>query len=375
MKILIAPTAFKHSLSPLQAAKAIERGLRQALPDAELRLFPIADGGNGTLESWLAQGGQRHELSVHDPLMRPMKAAYGLLPDKTAIIEMALASGLELLQKKELNPLVASTYGTGELLQAALEQGSRRFIIGMGGSATVDGGAGALMALGIRFLDAKGQVISQGGGSLEKIASIDVSQLDSRWKDCEIVIASDVQNPLLGAEGAAAVFGPQKGASPKELAVLEQNLSHFAEKLAETGREIRHLAGTGAAGGLAAGLLAFLGGRIESGIDLLLEYNHFEQHLAEIDLIITGEGQMDSQSLYGKGAIGLARIAKERGVPVIALVGGLNVADTVLHEAGVTAAFSIVDKPMALEKALANAESLMESAALRLGYMLELLRK
>jgi glycerate kinase len=375
MKILIAPTAFKHSLSPLQAAKAIERGLRQALPDAELRLFPIADGGNGTLESWLAQGGQRHELSVHDPLMRPMKAAYGLLPDKTAIIEMALASGLELLQKKELKPVVASTYGTGELLQAALEQGSRRFIIGMGGSATVDGGAGALMALGIRFLDAKGQVISQGGGSLEKIASIDVSQLDSRWKDCEIVIASDVQNPLLGAEGAAAVFGPQKGASPKELAVLEQNLSHFAEKLAETGREIRHLAGTGAAGGLAAGLLAFLGGRIESGIDLLLEYNHFEQHLAEIDLIITGEGQMDSQSLYGKGAIGLARIAKERGVPVIALVGGLNVADTVLHEAGVTAAFSIVDKPMALEKALANAESLMESAALRLGYMLELLRK
>jgi glycerate kinase len=373
MKILIAPTAFKHSLSPLQAAKAIERGLRQALPDAELRLFPIADGGNGTLESWLTQGGERHEITVHDPLMRPMKAAYGLLPDKTAIIEMALASGLELLQKQELNPLIASTYGTGELLQAALEQGARRFIIGMGGSATVDGGAGALMALGIRFLDAKGQVIEQGGGSLEKIASIDASQLDARWKDSEIVIASDVQNPLLGAEGAAAVFGPQKGASPKDVAILEQNLSHFAEKLAETGREIRHLAGTGAAGGLAAGLLAFLGGRIESGIDLLLEYNHFEQHLAEIDLIITGEGQMDSQSLYGKGAIGLARIAKERGVPVIALVGGLNVEDRVLHEAGVTAAFSIVDKPMALEQALANAESLMEAAALRLAYVLELL--
>jgi glycerate kinase len=375
MKILIAPTAFKHSLSPLQAAKAIERGLRRALPDAELRLFPIADGGNGTLESWLAQGGERHEIQVHDPLMRPIKAAYGLLPDKTAIIEMALASGLELLQKQELNPLIASTYGTGELLQAALEQGARRFIIGMGGSATVDGGAGALMALGIRFLDAKGQAIEQGGGSLEKIASIDASQLDSRWKDCEILIASDVQNPLLGAEGAAAVFGPQKGASPEDVNTLERNLSHFAEKLAQTGREIRHLAGTGAAGGLAAGLLAFLDGRIESGIDLLLEYNHFEQHLGEIDLIITGEGQMDEQSLYGKGAIGLARIAKERGIPVIALVGGLNIADTLLHEAGITAAFSIVNKPMDLEKALANAESLMESAALRLGYLLELLAR
>jgi glycerate kinase len=375
MKILIAPTAFKHSLSPLQAAKAIERGLHRALPDAELRLFPIADGGNGTLESWLAQGGERHEIQVQDPLMRPIKAAYGLLPDKTAIIEMALASGLELVQKQELNPLVASTYGTGELLQAALEQGARRFIIGMGGSATVDGGAGALMALGIRFLDAKGQAIEQGGGSLEKIASIDDSQLDSRWKDCEILIASDVQNPLLGAEGAAAVFGPQKGASPEDVNTLEQNLSHLAEKLAETGREIRHLSGTGAAGGLAAGLLAFLGGRIESGIDLLLEYNHFEQHLAEIDLILTGEGQMDEQSLYGKGAIGLARLAKERGIPVIALVGGLNVADTLLHEAGITAAFSIVNKPMVLEKALTNAESLMESAALRLGYVLELLAR
>jgi glycerate 2-kinase len=371
MKVLIAPTAFKQSLSPMQAAQAIERGLERALPEAELRLFPIADGGNGTLEAWLSQGGERQSLRVHDPLMRPIEAAYGMLPDgKTAIIEMALASGLELLKRNELNPLLASSFGTGELLQAALERGARRFIIGMGGSATVDGGAGALAALGIRFLDVEGRVIEQGGGTLHKIDKIDASSLDARWQDCDIIIASDVENPLLGAEGAAAVFGPQKGASPDDVQVLENSLAHFAAKLAETGREIRHLAGTGAAGGLSAGLLAFLGGRIESGIDLLLQYNHFEKQLGEIDLIITGEGQMDEQTLYGKGAIGLARLAKERGIPVIALVGGLNVGDSILHEAGVTAAFSIVDKPMALEKAIANAEGLLEAAALRLGYVL-----
>lgn len=355
MKILIAPTAFKHSLSPLQAAKAIERGLAEALPNAELRLFPIADGGNGTLESWMAGGGEVFRQTVHDPLMRPIEAAYGILPDgKTAVIEMALASGLELLKREELNPLKASTYGTGELLQAALERGARRFIIGMGGSATVDAGKGALEALGIRFGE-----------------SIDASGLDARWQDCEILIASDVENPLLGKEGAAAVFGPQKGASPEDVETLEKNLAEFAEKLAQSGREIRHLVGGGAAGGLSAGLLAFLGGRIVSGIDLLLEHKHFDEAIRDIDFIITGEGQMDEQSLYGKGAIGLARQAK---VPVIALVGGLNVDDKLLHEAGITAAFSIVDKPMTLDKALANAEHLMERAALRIGYMLQLLK-
>ncbi|MDQ7035520.1 MAG: glycerate kinase [Anaerolineae bacterium] len=211
MNILIAPGAFKHSLSANQAADSIARGLKQALPDANLTVLPIADGGNGTLDAWLAQGGTRHTITVHDPLMRPITADYGILPDgKTAVIEMALASGLELLIDNEVNPMKATTYGTGELLQQARENGARRFIIGMGGSATVDGASGALRALGIKLLDASGAEISHGGGGLSHIATIDTSSLDLRWQDCEIIIASDVENPLLGDKGAAAIFAPQK---------------------------------------------------------------------------------------------------------------------------------------------------------------------
>ncbi len=374
MNILIAPGAFKHSLSAQTAAAAITRGLAQALPDAHLTQLPIADGGNGTLDAWLAQGGRRYTIPVHDPLMRPIKAQYGILPDgTTAIIEMALASGLELITDEERNPLIASTYGTGELLQAALARGARRFIIGMGGSATVDGGSGALRALGIRLLDTDGNEVAHGGGGLANIATVDASGLDPSWKGCEIIIASDVENLALGETGAAAIFGPQKGATPEQVLILEDNLRHFFGLIAEQhGVDVREIVGGGAAGALSAGLLAFLGGRIESGIDLLLAENHFVERLAETDLVITGEGQMDEQTVYGKGPIGVARLAKEHGVPTIALVGGLNVHDTVLHEAGIQAAFSIVDKPMSLEEALTNAEDLLERAALRLGWVLGL---
>lgn len=374
MNILIAPGAFKHSLSAQTAAAAITRGLAQALPDAHLTQLPIADGGNGTLDAWLAQGGRRYTIPVHDPLMRPIKAQYGILPDgTTAIIEMALASGLELITDEERNPLIASTYGTGELLQAALARGARRFIIGMGGSATVDGGSGALRALGIRLLDTDGNEVAHGGGGLANIATVDASGLDPRWKGCEIIIASDVENLALGETGAAAIFGPQKGATPEQVLILEDNLRHFFGLIAEQhGVDVREIVGGGAAGALSAGLLAFLGGRIESGIDLLLAENHFVERLAETNLVITGEGQMDEQTVYGKGPIGVARLAKEHGVPTIALVGGLNVHDTVLHEAGIQAAFSIVDKPMSLEEALTNAEDLLERAALRLGWVLGL---
>jgi glycerate 2-kinase len=377
MNILIATGAFKHSLSATQAAEAIRRGLAEALPDASLTLLPIADGGNSTLESWLVQGGTGYKIPVSDPLMRPIEAEYGTLPDgKTAIIEMALASGLELLSSKELNPLKTTTFGTGQLLQDALEKGARRFIIGMGGSATVDGGAGALRALGLRFLDKSGKEISHGGGNLTKITKIDASGLDPRWQNCEIIIASDVENPLLGEIGAAAVFAPQKGASKQDVKTLEANLSHFAELIAKQhGRDIRELQGTGAAGGLSAGLMAFLGGRIESGIDLLLEYNQFEKQLENADLVITGEGQMDEQTIYGKGPLGVAGLAKKHNVPTIALVGSLNVHDRILHEAGINAVFSIVDKPMSLDDALNNAEKLLERAALRIGYIIEMKAK
>jgi glycerate 2-kinase len=374
MNILIAPGAFKQSLSANQAADCIARGLKQALPDANLTLFPIADGGNGTLDAWLTQGGTRHTITVHDPLMHPIQADYGILPDgKTAVIEMALASGMELLTTAELNPLKATTYGTGELLRHALDNGARRFIIGMGGSATVDGASGALRALGIRLLDKSGAEIPHGGGGLSQLATIDVSNLDSRWQECEIIIASDVENLLLGEQGAAAVFGPQKGATPEHVKILDEYLSHFADVIADQqGHDIRNLVGGGAAGGLSAGLIAFLGGRIESGIDLLLAHNNFVERLKDADLVITGEGQMDEQTIHGKGPIGVARLAKEHRVPTIALVGGLNVHDSILHENGIQAAFSIVDKPMSLTDALANAHVLLERAALRIGYILQL---
>lgn len=377
MRILIAPGAFKHSLGAGQAATAIKRGLSQALPGATLITLPIADGGNGTLDAWLAQGGTRYALTVNDPLMRPIEAEYGMLPDgNTAIIEMALASGIELLTDAERNPLKASTSGTGELMQGALNKGARRFIIGMGGSATVDGGSGAIRALGIKLLDATGNEIPHGGGYLTEIATIDASGLDPRWQDCDIIIASDVENTLLGEKGAAAVFGPQKGASEDDVATLAKNLSHFAELIAtQQGNDIREIEGTGAAGGLSAGLMAFIGGKIQSGIDLLLEYNQFEAELKQADLVITGEGQMDEQTVYGKGPIGVARLAKEYGIPTIALVGGLNVHDTVLHDAGINAVFSVIDKPMTLEHALQHAESLLERAALRIGYMLQVTGK
>ncbi len=377
MRLLIAPGAFKHSLGAAQVADAIKTGLSEALPDAILITLPIADGGNGTLDAWLAQGGTRYQITVHDPLMRPIQADYGILPDgKTAIIEMAQASGIELLTDEELNPLLATTYGTGELMKHALAHGARRFIIGMGGSATVDGGAGALQALGIRLLDKNGHDIQQGGGQLVDIMTIDSTQLDDRWENCDIIIASDVENTLLGASGAAAVFAPQKGASKADVVTLENNLTHFAEVITtQHAVDIRDIVGTGAAGGLSAGLLAFIGGDIRSGIDLLFDYNGFESELQQADWVITGEGQMDEQTVYGKGPIGVARLAQQYRIPTIALVGGLNVHDRILHQAGVTAAFSIVDQPMSLEYALNNAELLIERAALRVGYLLQAIQK
>jgi glycerate kinase len=266
--------------------------------------------------------------------------------------------------------LRASTYGTGTLLQAALDAGAKRIIVGMGGSATVDGGAGCLQALGVRLLGVDAPV---GGGGLHKIHTIDVSGLDPRWRETEVIIASDVDNPTLGEQGAAAIFGPQKGASPDDVCVLEDNLRHFFTLVRDQlGVDVLDAKGGGAAGALSAGLMAFLGGRIQSGIDLLLEYNHFRDHLRDADLVITGEGQMDEQTVHGKGPIGVARLAREHGVPTIAIVGGLNADDALLHDAGIQAVLPIVTKPMSLDEAIEQAEELVERAALRLGYLLHM---
>jgi glycerate kinase len=374
MKILIAPGAFKHSLSATAAARAIARGLQRSGLAAELQLFPVADGGNGTLDAFLTSGGKRVAVSALDPLERPITAAYGLLDDgKTAVIEMALASGLELLRRDELDPLRATTHGTGTLLQAALDAGAKRIIVGMGGSATVDGGAGCMQALGVRLLDENGQDVPAGGGNLRRIRAIDVSALDPRWREVEVIIASDVDNPTLGEQGAAAVFGPQKGATPDDVRVLETNLRHFFTLVRDQlGADVLDVRGGGAAGAFSAGVMAFLGGRIQSGIDLLLEHNRFRDHVRDADLVITGEGQMDEQTVHGKGPMGVARLARERGVPTIAIVGGLNVDDALLHDAGIQAVLPIVTQPMSLDDALARAEELVERTALRLGYILQL---
>lgn len=372
MKVIIAAGAFKHSLSAAAAANAITRGLNRSGLNADVTLLPIADGGNGTLDAFLAGGGERINLNVDDPLGRPVESAFARSAD-TAVIEMALASGLELLRPDELDPLGASTYGTGQLMQVALDGGASRIIVGMGGSATVDGGAGCLQALGVRLLDSHGRDVPPGGGSLHHIRHIDASGLDPRWRRTELVIASDVDNPTLGENGAAAVFGPQKGASPEQVAALEENLRHFFTLVAEQmGIDVRHIPGGGAAGAFSAGLMAFLGGRIQSGIDLILDLRGFDQLLDDADLVITSEGRMDAQTVHGKGPIGVARRAHERGVPTIALVGGLQVDDALLHEAGLWAVLPIINAPMPLEQALAEAEHLVEAAALRLGYLLQL---
>ena len=286
---------------------------------------------------------------------------------------MALASGMELLAPAELDPLAATTYGTGQLMADALARGVERIIIGLGGSATVDGGMGCLSALGLRLLDAAGCEILPGGGGLAALATIDASGLDAGWYDVQIVIASDVENPVLGERGAARVFGPQKGADAAMVAALERNLRHcFTVVNEQFGVDLRAVKGGGAAGAFAAGLMAFLNCRLESGIDLVLAHNRFRERLSDCALVITGEGQIDEQTLEGKGPLGVSKLADEYGVPTIALVGGLNIDDRALHEAGVQAAFSIVDKPMPLAEALANADELLRRAALRLGYVLRM---
>ncbi len=374
MKILIAPGAFKHSLTAFEAAEAMARGLKKSGLQAELQLMPAADGGNGTLEAFLVAGGERVTIPVADPLMRPIQADYGLLDaGKTAVIEMALASGLELLKPHELNPFLATTYGTGQLMQHALERGATRFIIGMGGSATVDGGAGALQALGVYFADEHGKPIAPGNAGLASIISLHANQLDPRWQQVDIIIASDVDNPAVGADGAAAVFGAQKGATFNDIPILESHLIHYFKQIQHWhGIDVSHTEGGGAAGALAAGLLAFLGGRIQSGVELLLEQSGFRAQLADTDLVITGEGQLDSQTIHGKTPHGIARVAREYNVPTIAFAGSLNADDFMLHDAGFQAVLPIMDKPMSLEEALARAKQLVERAALRLGYILKM---
>lgn len=322
--VLIAPQEFKGSLTAAEAARAIADGVRDALPKAQIALQPMSDGGAGLVDALLAAlGGQRLTSPVHDPLLRPVDAAWALLADGRAAIEMAAASGLTLLAPGELDPLRATTYGTGELIRAALDRDYDEVIVGVGGSATVDGGAGALQALGVRLLDASGADLPPGGAALARLHRIDLSALDPRLAQARVRVATDVRNRLCGAEGAALVFGPQKGASPDDVPVLDAALARFAEVARrDLGVDLTSLDGGGAAGGLAAGL-QLAGATVEPGFDLVASLVGLEDQVARADIVITGEGRLDAQTAYGKTAAGVEKLARAQGKPIIAIAGAI----------------------------------------------------
>jgi glycerate kinase len=357
MKIIIAPDSYKESLTAMDVCNAIEEGFKQVYSDATYIKVPLGDGGEGTASLLTeACGGTFVSCKVHDPLGRVIEAFYGLSPDgSTAFIEMAAASGLHLLSPKERNPLITSTYGTGELILDAINAGVQKIILGLGGSATNDGGVGMAAALGVRFLNRKRSTISLNGGGLDELAYIDTSALDSRLASIKIEAACDVNNPLVGEKGASYIFAPQKGATSTMVEQLERNMRNYAYVLQECVQRDVNVAGAGAAGGMGAGVLAFLGGELVPGIDLVLSVSGIEKHMQEAELLITGEGRIDAQTIQGKTISGVATLAAQYGVPVVVIVGSADNNHQVVYKHGIDAVFSIVPGAMSLEEALQNA--------------------
>ena len=369
MRIVVAPDSYKGSLAALGVAHAMERGILRVFPDAEVCTIPMADGGEGTVDALLAAtGGKRRLSEVSDPLGKRITAQWGVLGDGcTAVIEMAAASGLTLQAAEQRNPRITSTHGTGELMRAALDAGLRKIILGIGGSATNDGGAGMARSLGARFLDGDGHELPDGGAALAGLQRIDLSLLDPRLRDTEITVACDVDNPLCGPRGASAVFGPQKGATPAMVAELDAALAHFAAVAQNaTGRDIAEQAGAGAAGGLGAGLLFFTLAQLKPGVDIVLDAVGFSDLVKDADFVITGEGCTDFQTAFGKAPVGVARCAKQFGIPVFCLSGSLGQGadDALAH--GIDALLSISERPMTLAESMGAAGSLIETASARL---------
>jgi glycerate 2-kinase len=366
MRIVIAPDSFKGSLSSHEVAKAIQKGIKNADADIETILVPMADGGEGTVQSLIdAKGGEIIELTVHDPLFREINSFYGILADGvTAVIEMAAASGLTLLTSAERNPLITTTYGTGEMIKDALNRGCVNFIIGLGGSATNDGGCGMAQALGVRLLDENENDIGFGGGMLSKLYSIDVSGLDKRISGSDFIAACDVQNTLCGEKGASAVYGRQKGAGEDDIILLDEGLAHFARIVNQQLKvDIINTPGSGAAGGLGAGVLVFLKASIKKGIEVITQASNFSEIIKKSDLVITGEGMIDFQTAFGKTPFGVAQIAKQYNIPVIAIAGTLGENYQCLYDNGFDGIFSLVSKPMTLNEAMSNSSSLIEACA------------
>ena len=372
MKVVIAPQAFKGSISALKVARAMADGVRRVVADAEIVLVPVADGGDGTLET-LVEGseGEIRSSEVTGPLGEGISAKWGAMGDgNTAVIEMARTSGLALVPLQKRDPLTATTYGLGEAIRHALDAGFRRFIIGIGGSATNDAGAGMAQALGVRLLDNKGRDLPFGGVALAQLHRIDLSGLDSRARESSSLVACDVSNPLTGPQGASAIYGPQKGATPDMVKQLDAALKHFAQVVKkDIGADIDDVPGAGAAGGLGGGLIAFIEAELETGVDIVLHAVGLDRHLEGADLVITGEGCLDHQTVFKKAPIGVAERAKARGIPVIAVSGSLGEGYGQVHHHGIEAAVAITYAPMTLEEASRRAADLAASAteqALRL---------
>ncbi|HEX7057981.1 MAG TPA: glycerate kinase [Bacilli bacterium] len=366
MKIIVAPDSYKGCLTAFEVADAMEAGIRDAQSDAIIWKIPLADGGEGTVEAVLrAVGGQKVELTVTGPLGLPQRSFYGILPDRTtAVIEMAAAAGLPLVPARQLNPLVATTYGVGELIRDAIKRGCRKLIIGLGGSATNDGGAGMAAALGARLLDAAGKPLPFGGGALGELRRIETDAMLPEIRECEFIAASDVTNPLCGEYGASAVFAPQKGATKEMAALLDRNLAHYAAVIKrDLAKDIAEVSGAGAAGGLGAGLLAFLSAKIASGLDILLGLTRFAEKVAMADIVFTGEGKTDRQTVFGKAPVGIAAAAKKFGKPVVCLSGSVGADVKLLHERGVDVVISVTPAPIPLEQAIAAAKQNIRQTA------------
>lgn len=378
MKIVIAPDSFKGSISASDLCTSIREGIHRVHPCAEVVEVPLADGGEGTMENMVyATNGSIYKVNVKDPLGRLIQASYGVLGDKeTVIIEMAQASGLPLVAEEERNPLDTTSYGTGELIRHALESGHRKFIIGLGGSATNDGGVGMLRALGVKFYDQEGKSLDGGGASLIHLSYYDDTDLDPRLKDSTFIIASDVINPLCGVNGASAIFGPQKGATHEMVQLLDQALLCYAEViLKQKGIDILHEAGVGAAGGMGAGLIAFLDAKVRSGIEIVIETSMLKENIKGANLLITGEGKLDQQTLSGKVVSGVCSIAKLQNIPVYALCGVLELNGEKMDELGVVAGLSIVPGPCTLQEAMENTSTWASDRAEQLMRVIQLITK
>ncbi|HZK71957.1 MAG TPA: glycerate kinase [Clostridia bacterium] len=367
MKILLAPDSYKGSLSAKEACDAMERGVLKAIQDVEIIKAPMADGGEGTMQSLIdSLGGTIVKCKVKNPLGDIIVANYAILYNGIAVIEMAEASGLTLIGKEQRNPLITSTFGTGELIKDALDHGCRNFIIGLGGSATNDCGAGMAQALGFRILNKENQQIEYGGVGLSDTDRIDISRADSRIFESQFTIACDVDNILCGENGASYVFGPQKGATPEICAILDRNINNFATVIErDMNIQVKFIAGAGAAGGLGAGMIAFLNANLKAGADIVIEATQFKQKLRGADLVITGEGSCDSQTIKGKTPYGVAKTAKTMGIPTVIITGNIGKGTEILYQHGVVGIFTLVNGVITLNDAMKNASILLEDATER----------